>query len=261
MKNRLLTPRVKSPIFEELDEEIKDFILSEMVQFFGLSDPADFFEMDISQLEDAKLSPFIARNSNVHRTGFKYPSLYPLINPYIQRDPFQQSIPPREMELIILRTGWLCQSDYICLAHIGAGHREGLTVEEIVRIFGGLDSPGWDQSDLAILRAIDELHKDYFIDDDTWDLLSQRYNEQQRLELILIVGSYTQIAMFVNSVGVQMDYTHDFFSELAGKINDDDRIKKFFESRKELAVIYKEEIIEGNFEQAKKKLINLAKRG
>ncbi len=115
------------------------------------------------------------------------------------------TLPPRERELLLLRTGWLCQAEYEWGQHVVFGKAAGLTDVEIERIKEGPDAAGWAPFDAALLRAADELHADAFISDATWAALSQRYNTQQMMDVVFAVGQYTLISMFLNTAGVQLD--------------------------------------------------------
>lgn len=117
----------------------------------------------------------------------------------------KSSIDGREREILILRTGWLCKSEYEWGQHARIGLLVGLTTEEIKRIAAGPDAPGWQPFDQMLLRAADELHDDQFISDGTWNALAQRYNEQQLIDLIFTVGQYTLVSMALNTLGVQLE--------------------------------------------------------
>lgn len=115
------------------------------------------------------------------------------------------SIPPRERELLILRIGYLCDSDYEWAQHAPLGLRVGLTADEVARIPKGPDAPGWSPLDVLLLRATDELHKDKFISDATWRALDERYDDRQMMDVVFTVGQYTMVSMFLNSAGVQLE--------------------------------------------------------
>lgn len=115
------------------------------------------------------------------------------------------TLPPRERELLILRTGWLCQAEYEWGQHVVIGKKAGLTDEEIARIKEGPDAKGWSPFDATLLRAADELHKDSVISDKTWAALSERYNTEQLMDTVFAVGQYTLVSMALNSFGVQLD--------------------------------------------------------
>jgi len=145
-----------------------------------------------------------ASDTNVFRTLIRYPKSFERKLPfdiYIQRE---ITLPPRDKELLILRTGWLCQAEYEWAAHAISGRRAGLTDQEILRITIGAKAEGWGSFDATLLQAVDELHKDAFISDSTWVALSKQYTEQQIMDLILTVGQYHMISMILNSFGVQL---------------------------------------------------------
>ena len=112
---------------------------------------------------------------------------------------------PRERELLILRTGWLCQAEYEWGQHVIYGKAAGLTDAEIARIKEGSDAPGWEPFDATLLRAADELHGDAFISDATWAALGKRYRTEQLMDVVFTVGQYTLVCMALNSFGVQLD--------------------------------------------------------
>ncbi len=119
------------------------------------------------------------------------------------------TIPFRDKEILILRTAWLSRGEYIWGRHYVRGKESGLTDEEIERITEGPAAPGWSDFDATLLRAADELHTSRFVSDATWNALSARYTEDQVREVVMIVGDYTQLAMFQNSLGAQLPPGYD----------------------------------------------------
>ena len=117
----------------------------------------------------------------------------------------RNTLPPRDREILILRIGWLCQSEYEWAQHTRIGKQEGLTDDEILRITKGPDAPGWSKDDALLLRAVDELHEDAFIADATWNALAQTYSQKQMMDLVFTVGEYNLVSMALNSFGVQLD--------------------------------------------------------
>ena len=117
----------------------------------------------------------------------------------------KSTLPPREREIVILRTGFLCRSGYEWTQHVPIGRRAGLTEEEIDRIKIGADAPGWSPADAALLRATDDLLREKFITEPVWTKLAQHFEERQRMDLVFTVGQYTQVSMLLNSFGVQLD--------------------------------------------------------
>ena len=120
---------------------------------------------------------------------------------------------PRRRELAILRTGFNCRSGYEWTQHVPIGRRAGLTVEEIEAIKRGGEAEIWDGLDRAILAACDELHRDQFVRPDTWQAL-ESLGDRGRMDLVMTVGQYTQVSMFLNSLGVQLDEGQELDPEL-----------------------------------------------
>jgi 4-carboxymuconolactone decarboxylase len=113
-------------------------------------------------------------------------------------------IPLRDRELLILRTGWLCQSPYEWSQHVVLGLANGLSREEIERVKLGPDAE-WSDFDRALLRAADDLHFDCCISDEVWSILAERYDKKQLIELPMLVGEYHLVAITLNSLGVPLD--------------------------------------------------------
>ncbi len=117
----------------------------------------------------------------------------------------KSSLSHRERELLILRTGFLCRSEYEWGQHAVIGKLAGISDAELVRIGLGPDAPGWSAFEAALLRAADELHEDSFVSDATWQALRAQYGEEQMLDLLFTVGQYTLVSMVLNSCGVQLE--------------------------------------------------------
>ncbi len=114
------------------------------------------------------------------------------------------AVPERDKELVVLRTGWLSRANVVWARHAAYAREAGLTDEDISRVTVGPDAPGWNPFDATLLKAADELHVSRFISDRTWNALGQRYTNEQRLEVVMIVALYTQLAMYQNTIGMQL---------------------------------------------------------
>jgi len=117
----------------------------------------------------------------------------------------QSSLAPREREIVILRTGFLCKAGYEWAQHVRIGKRAGLTDSEIADIKIGPDAPSWTAHDAVLLRAVDELQQGRFISDATWKALRAFLTPQQCMDLVFIAAQYTQVSMILNTFGVQLD--------------------------------------------------------
>jgi 4-carboxymuconolactone decarboxylase len=117
----------------------------------------------------------------------------------------KSTLSPRDRELLILRVGWRCGSEYEFGQHTLIGEREGgLTPEEIRRLtVAGTD--GWSTSDATLLIAADELVAQQRLSDATWSALQHRWSTEQIMDVVFAVGQYVLTCMALNSFGVQRD--------------------------------------------------------
>ncbi|HUD29797.1 MAG TPA: carboxymuconolactone decarboxylase family protein [Novosphingobium sp.] len=114
-------------------------------------------------------------------------------------------LPPRDRKLAILRTGWLCAAPYEFGEHVVQARRLGFTAAQIEAIVTGPDAAVWDEHERAILRAVDELHGNAMIGDETWERLAERLDEAQLFELLVLVGQFTATAYFQNSLRLRLE--------------------------------------------------------
>jgi len=156
----------------------------------------------LNQLKAAHLG---GRVANVNTTLANHPKLEERWLPFAGYIFGESTLPPREREILILRIGWLCQSEYEFGQHTVIGKSAGLSDEKIKRITEGPKAPAWDHFDATLLRAVDELHADAFITNATWNALAKRYNKQQLMDVVATVGQYNLVSMFLNSFGVPLD--------------------------------------------------------
>jgi 4-carboxymuconolactone decarboxylase len=142
---------------------------------------------------------------NVYRTLVRHPALAERFFVFSRYILSASTLPTRDRELVILRVGWLCDSEYEWSRHTILARRVGLTELEIHRIIDGPAAPGWSPFDATLLQAVDELHANAVISDATWKALAQHYTEQQLMDLVFTVGEYTLVSMVINSFGIQLD--------------------------------------------------------
>ena len=106
----------------------------------------------------------------------------------------------RDRELAILRIAWLSQAPFEWGSHVKIAKRNGITSEEIERVIGGSSAPGWSKRDRAIVRAMEELHLDSMITDETWADLQEFYNDKKLIELVILAGQYKTVAYYQNAL-------------------------------------------------------------
>ena len=142
---------------------------------------------------------------NITRTLANYPELSRAWGQFARHVLADSTLPPRERELLILRTGWNCQSGYEFGQHRRIGQEAGLALEEVERVKEGAGAEGWTAHERALLTAADELHADAFVSDETWEALGRRYSTQQLMDVVFAVGQYNLVSMALNTLGVQLE--------------------------------------------------------
>jgi alkylhydroperoxidase family enzyme len=116
------------------------------------------------------------------------------------------SLQPRQRELLLMRIGVLCRSEYEYAAHHRAGRQAGLTDADVARILAGPGSAGGDPLDTALLRAADDLFENDVVSSDTWAALANGgLDTRQLLDVVITVDGYRWNSMLISSAGVQLD--------------------------------------------------------
>ena len=83
---------------------------------------------------------------NVQRTTAQHPDLARARQAFSSHIMRETSLLPRHRELLILRTGWNCQSEYEFAQHARYGRSVGLSDEEIRRVAAGPDDEAGTRS-------------------------------------------------------------------------------------------------------------------
>jgi 4-carboxymuconolactone decarboxylase len=146
-----------------------------------------------------------AGGANVFRTFNRHPPadrVRGAVNTHVNSR--TMTLLPRHRELLLIRIGILCRSEYEYAAHVRAGRQAGLTDADIQRILTGPDSAG-DAVEGALLRATDELYENDVISPKTWAALSVTFDTRQLFDIMMAVGGYRSTSMLISSAGVQLD--------------------------------------------------------
>jgi alkylhydroperoxidase family enzyme len=111
----------------------------------------------------------------------------------------------RQREILVLRVAAVLRSTYGWAQHLVHRDEAGLSDEDIARIAFGPEAPFLDPLEQAMLRAVDELLGQGQIGDATWVVLAEHFDEQQLLDLIFTVGTYTILDWMSDSIGFELE--------------------------------------------------------
>jgi len=115
------------------------------------------------------------------------------------------TLPARDRELLILRTSARCKSNYEWSHHAVIARRVGIEQPTIDRVLQGPDAEGWSAHEATLIRAVDELHDNAALTDDTWAALAGEYDQAQLIETTMLVGEYHMVAFTLNATGVELE--------------------------------------------------------
>ncbi len=179
--------------------------------------PLPLDEADASLRELLQANTIDGRVLNIFATLAHHPDLlrrWLVFGTHVLR---KSTLSPRHRELVILRIGWLCGSEYEWGQHVLIGKRSGLSDEDVVAIADGAASPSWSEVDSLLLQATDELYRDAKIQDPTWSSLSVHLDRRQLMDLVFAVGQYNLVSMALRTFGVERDDGVPGFEETAGR--------------------------------------------
>jgi alkylhydroperoxidase family enzyme len=158
----------------------------------------------------ARIEPAQGDGIAIARTFARYPTLAQSRtgSTYVNQG---SKLDPRYRELLILRTGWDCQAEYEWAQHVGSVGRARQMGLPIDRIAMGPDAPGWDPFEATLLRAADELYRDSFVSDRTWNALAARFDNAMMMNTLITAANYRMVSMALNALGVQLEPGNERF--------------------------------------------------
>jgi alkylhydroperoxidase family enzyme len=168
-------------------------------------------------LTTARFAPLEGRGISVNRTMARHPKLYERWQPRQGLVVRVSKLAPKQRELIILRTGWNCQSEYEWAKHVGTVGRAREHGLDPVQIAQGASSGAWNEVEKALIRASDELYRDTVVSDATWRALSPQLGMELMMTAVVTVSDFRAISISLNAYGVQLEEGDEHFPKLAGR--------------------------------------------
>jgi alkylhydroperoxidase family enzyme len=142
---------------------------------------------------------------NFTRVMVQHPTLYKVLIPFAEKMMSGSCLPPRDREILIIRTLALCGESYEAVHHVLIARSVGMTDAEIAAARTGA---GLSAADQILVRAVEELVHDRCLGEETWQALAQRYSRVQLMEAVFLVGDYTMMSMVTRSFGMQAEGQH-----------------------------------------------------
>lgn len=167
--------------------------------------PADDLTPEQTELLAKTMMGSDGRPLNIFLTLARHPLLLKRVNALGGLFMAHGSLPARDREILILRTGFRVGSEYELAQHIGIARRVGLTEHELERIRLPSADEEWPRDERVLLAVADELCAENDITAETWRELSGRYTSEQVLELVMMVGFYRMLGGYLRSARVQVE--------------------------------------------------------
>jgi 4-carboxymuconolactone decarboxylase len=109
-------------------------------------------------------------------------------------------LPARDREVLISRTTARAGAEYEWGVHaVFFGEAVGLDRVLLDKLAGNPAGADFDEGDLLLVTAVDELHDTATLSDETWHALRSRYDDAQLVELILLIGWYRTLSTLINA--------------------------------------------------------------
>jgi alkylhydroperoxidase family enzyme len=152
-----------------------------------------------------RVEPVPGTGLGVGRTFARHPKLAQPRNSGSNYVNSVSKLEPRLRELLILRTGWNCRSDYEWAQHVGRVGRAREMGIPIDAITVGPTAPPWNAVERTVLLAADELYRDSSISDATWAALSAHFDTTMMMNVVITAANYRMVSVALNALGVQLD--------------------------------------------------------
>ena len=168
-------------------------------------------------LRAARISPVEGTAIAVTRTFARYPKLNEARTPragFVNR---LSPLVPRHREMLILRMGWDCRSEYEWAQHVGRVGRARDYGLDPARIAQGPNWSGWDPFEATLLKAADELYRDAAVSDATWKALAARFDTASLMSAVFTASAYRATSMALNAFGVQLEPGDERFPTSASR--------------------------------------------
>ncbi len=171
--------------------------------------PAGFRDNSVPDREPPlsvpRIDPVEGDGLRVSRTLRRHPELAEqwYLNDRYVLNPEKSRLTPHDRELLILRTGWNAQAVYEWAKHVGSVGRARDHGLEPLWIAQGADASGWNDNELNLIAAANEMYRDTTISDATWQALSEQYDTHQMMSIAWSTARYRRVSMTLNALGVQ----------------------------------------------------------
>jgi len=168
-------------------------------------------------LKVARVEPGPGSGIAINRTFARYPKLATPRSTGSNYVNSRSKLDPKYRELLILRTGWDCQAEYEWAQHVGNVGRAREKGLDPLKLAQGPTAAGWDAFEIVLLNTADELYRDSFVSDRTWNAMAARFDSTMIMNALITAANYRMVSMALNTLGVQIDPGDERFPTLPSR--------------------------------------------
>jgi alkylhydroperoxidase family enzyme len=136
-------------------------------------------------------------------TGASFAPFMQFISAYLN----EGVLDPELRELVILRVGHLCGSNYEVHQHERVARTLGVSETSISAVKGTLPSTTFNDTQNTVLHFADEQVANVKVSDNTFAATKTCLSDAQMIELTLIVGTYIMVCRFLETMEVELEET------------------------------------------------------
>lgn len=114
-------------------------------------------------------------------------------------------LPRKQTEAVVIRTAWLCRSEYEWMQHQALGRNVGLSREQVDAAGPDPQSDLFDEETKLLLGGVEELLREHRLSDATYDALRETLPPKHILEYVMLVGTYAALGGALSTFGVQLE--------------------------------------------------------
>jgi 4-carboxymuconolactone decarboxylase len=141
----------------------------------------------------------------------RHPGMYRSFVPFIEQLIARTTLPPRDREVLVLRTLGLSDETYELHHHTMIAVNAGMDPGEIAALAKG---EALELFDTVLIKVAEQLCAGQDLSDATWAALREHYTEAQAMEVVFLVGCYLTMAMLTKTFRMPLEGDEGDFEQI-----------------------------------------------
>lgn len=142
---------------------------------------------------------------NMHLTFGKHADLYAKWLPFATYIIPASSLPPRDRQILILRSAFNWRCGYAWAQHVRISKRLAVLGDREIASLEDGDAFEWNAKEAALVGACDDCARSMEVGDKAWATLASQSSEAELFDVLFTIGQYALISIALKSLRVQLD--------------------------------------------------------